>query len=227
MHQKQRQMSETFRLGALLTVVGGFLDTYTYLSRGGVFANAQTGNIVLLALSLAQGNYEMLLHYLIPILAFAAGVMVTDMVRAHFRPRPAIHWRQLIVAAEFLILLMVAYVPSGRWDAAVNVAVSFVCAMQVESFRKIRGNAVATTMCTGNLRSGTALLFRGLHTRDRGALRQALQYYGIILFFILGAALGVWCTELLSGRAALACCLLLLTAFCSMFIRVEEDASAS
>lgn len=82
-------------------------------------------------------------------------------------------------------------------------------------------------MCTGNLRSGTALLFRGLHTRDRGALRQALQYYGIILFFILGAALGVWCTELLSGRAALVCCLLLLTAFCSMFIRVEEDASAS
>ena len=213
MHQKQRQMSETFRLGALLTVVGGFLDTYTYLSRGGVFANAQTGNIVLLGLSLAQGNYEMLLHYLIPILAFAAGVMVTDMVRAHFRPRPAIHWRQLIVAADFLILLM--------------VAVSFVCAMQVESFRKIRGNAVATTMCTGNLRSGTALLFHGLHTRDRGALRQALQYYGIILFFILGAALGVWCTELLSGRAALVCCLLLLTAFCSMFIRVEEDASAS
>jgi len=38
MHQKQRQMSETFRLGALLTVVGGFLDTYTYLSRGGVCA---------------------------------------------------------------------------------------------------------------------------------------------------------------------------------------------
>ena len=53
MHQKQRQMSETFRLGALLTVVGGFLDTYTYLSRGGVFANAQTGNIVLLALTAA------------------------------------------------------------------------------------------------------------------------------------------------------------------------------
>ena len=76
MHQKQRQMSETFRLGALLTVVGGFLDTYTYLSRGGVFANAQTGNIVLLGLSLAQGNYEMLLHYLIPILAFAAGAMM-------------------------------------------------------------------------------------------------------------------------------------------------------
>ena len=45
MHQKQRQMSETFRLGALLTVVGGFLDTYTYLSRGGVCAVEWSENV--------------------------------------------------------------------------------------------------------------------------------------------------------------------------------------
>ena len=227
MHQKQRQMSETFRLGALLTVVGGFLDTYTYLSRGGVFANAQTGNIVLLALSLAQGNYEMLLHYLIPILAFAAGVMVTDMVRAHFRPRPAIHWRQIVIALEIAILGLVALLPTGEWDTAANVLVSFVCAVQVQSFRKIRGNPCATTMCTGNLRSGTELLFHAVQDHDPTARRRGLQYYAIILLFILGAFLGVWCTEQWRSRAALVCCLLLLTAFCSMFIRVEEDASAS
>ena len=45
---KKRQMSETFRLGILLAIVGGFLDAYTYISRGEVFANAQTGNICLL-----------------------------------------------------------------------------------------------------------------------------------------------------------------------------------
>ena len=55
MTEKQnRQMSESFLIGALLAVVGGFLDAYTYLLRGGVFANAQTGNIVLLGLNLAQ-----------------------------------------------------------------------------------------------------------------------------------------------------------------------------
>ena len=41
------QMSETFRVGALLACVGGFLDAYTFLCRGGVFANAQTGNLAL------------------------------------------------------------------------------------------------------------------------------------------------------------------------------------
>lgn len=52
-----RQMSESFRLGAVLALTGGFLDAYTYLIRGGVFANAQTGNIVLLGVRLMEGDW--------------------------------------------------------------------------------------------------------------------------------------------------------------------------
>lgn len=65
-------MSETFCLGALLAVIGGFLDAYTYLTRGRVFANAQTGNLVLLAMNLAGGQFQKAQYYLIPILAFIA-----------------------------------------------------------------------------------------------------------------------------------------------------------
>ena len=46
--QKNReivQRSESFPIGVLLALTGGFLDAYTYVSRGGVFANAQTGSI--------------------------------------------------------------------------------------------------------------------------------------------------------------------------------------
>ena len=35
--------AESFRVAALLSVTGGFLDAYTYVARDGVFANAQTG----------------------------------------------------------------------------------------------------------------------------------------------------------------------------------------
>ena len=45
------QMSETILIGTLLALAGGFLDAYTYICRGGVFANAQTGNIVLFSIS--------------------------------------------------------------------------------------------------------------------------------------------------------------------------------
>lgn len=222
MNDRTVQMSEAYSLGALLTVGGGFLDAYTYFTRGGVFSNAQTGNLVLLAIRLAEGDLTALPRYLPPILAFALGVVAAELVRDRYRASHALHWRQAVVALEALILLATAFLPQGPWDAAVNAAVSFVCAMQVEAFRKIRGNALATTMCTGNLRSGTELLYHGLRDRDPAALRRSLQYYGIILCFLAGGALGVWATDLLAERAILLCCALLLVIFLAMFRAPEE-----
>ena len=46
------QMSEAFITALFLSVSGGLQDVYTYLYRGKVFANAQTGNIVLMAVKL-------------------------------------------------------------------------------------------------------------------------------------------------------------------------------
>lgn len=50
--------SNSVFLGILLAIVGGFLDAYTYVSRDGVFANAQTGNMVLLGIRAAQGEWK-------------------------------------------------------------------------------------------------------------------------------------------------------------------------
>ena len=56
--KKEIQMSESFRVASLLAVCGGILDAYSYLCRGGVFANAQTGNIVLVGMNAAHGNFR-------------------------------------------------------------------------------------------------------------------------------------------------------------------------
>ena len=79
-------------------------------------------------------------------------------------------------------------------------------------------------MCTGNLRSGTELLFHAVQDRDPTARRRGLQYYAIILLFILGAFLGVWCTEQWRGRAVLVCCGLLAVVFSAMFLKSGEEA---
>ena len=45
--KQTRQMSETIKLGILLALSGGFMDAYSYIQRDQVFANAQTGNMLL------------------------------------------------------------------------------------------------------------------------------------------------------------------------------------
>lgn len=214
------QMSESMLAGALLAVVGGFLDLYSYLCRGGVFANAQTGNLVLLGLEIAQGRPAQALRYALPVAMFAVGVAVAELVRQRYQHKRNIHWRQIIVLVETALLAAAAFAPQS-WNMLVNSALSFVCALQVEAFRKVRGSAFATTMCTGNLRSGTEQLMIWRRTGDVEAARRCRRYYGIILFFVAGAALGCFATQLLAERALLAPCAVLLVVFGVMFVREE------
>lgn len=207
------QRSDTFLVGALLAVAGGFLDAYTYLSRGGVFANAQTGNLVLLALRTAEGNWQSAGEYLVPVLAFSAGVLAAESVRRRHRRAGRFHWRHTVLLLEILILVSAAWVPQGAYDGVVNVLVSFVCALQVEAFRKVRGNPFASTMCTGNLRSGTEALYHGAVDRDKGQLGRSACYFGVIGCFLLGAALGGALSRAMPQRAVLAAAALQLAAF--------------
>lgn len=216
-----KQMSETFLLGVLLAITGGFLDAYTYMSRGHVFANAQTGNIVLLGMNMAEGNFREASYYSIPIVAFIVGIIVSEMIKKRYKAKNAIHWRQIVIIVEVVVLSIVAYIPDGRGNMVANVLVSLVCSMQVQSFRKFNGNAFATTMCTGNLRSGTEQLIRYMQTKDRLILERSMQYYGIILFFIIGAGIGVLVTNRLGTYSVLSCCMILMVVFGIMFIKKE------
>ena len=218
------QTSESLRVGLLLALAGGILDSYSYLNRGQVFATAETGNLVLLGVNLAQGQWGQALHYLLPILAFAAGVLATELLRKGLGPGAGhLHWRQPVLLVECAVLAAVSFLPQGRWDSLANVLISFTSAVQIESFRKFHGCACATTMCTGNLRSGTEQLFRLLTGRDSQSAPKVLLYYGLILAFVAGAVLSGLCSPLLKGRGVLLACLPLLAAFALMF-REERTA---
>ena len=78
------QMSESFLTAVFLSLSGGLQDAYTYLFRGKVFANAQTGNIVLLSSNIMDGQWDRVLHYLVPLCAFALGVLVAEKMRESF-----------------------------------------------------------------------------------------------------------------------------------------------
>lgn len=218
MTNAQSQTSDSYRVGILLAAAGGFLDAYTFLCRGHVFANAQTGNMVLLGVSLARGDLGGAGYYLLPIAAFFAGILLAELVKESMRESRFIHWRQVIIAAEVLFLLCVAFTPSGEfYDMCANAAVSFICSLQVEAFRKVHGRAYATTMCTGNLRSATENLYKYRSTGDSEKLRSSVEYFGIILFFIIGAAAGALITAAFSTKAALVPAAALAAVFVLMF----------
>ena len=122
----------------MLSVSGGLQDAYTYNMRGEVFANAQTGNVVLMSQSFMSGNWMVGLDYLFPLLSFAAGIFLAARIESSFKTLQKIHWRQIVLIIEIILLGIVGFLP-GTHDLLANVLVSFACAMQVQTFRKVHG----------------------------------------------------------------------------------------
>lgn len=218
------QMSESLFVGLLLASVGGFLESYSFISRDGVFANCQTGNLVLLSLYLVKGDLPHIISYLIPIAAFITGVVLTELIRG-FTAASRLHWRQYIILLEAVLLAVPGFLVSGRYNIAATTLIAFCCSMQVESFRKVKGSVYATTMCTGNLRSGTYQLFRFLSGRDIDALKRAGTYFAVIAIFMAGAVAGGLTTQLWGEKAVWIACAILFLTFIVMFIESEDNAA--
>ena len=224
------QMSEALLTASFIILSGGLQDAYTYLCRGKVFANAQTGNIVLFSAYLFDGEWDHCARYLIPVLSFLLGIVAAECIHRHFKYMEKVHWRQLIILAEIVLLFVVGILPQ-RVNTLANVLVSFVCAMQVQTFRKVRGHAYASTMCIGNMRSGMDSLCSWVLNRNPAALKKSLYYWGIILLFALGAGLGSLALDLCGAKAIWFSCLLLAVSFCLMFLKedveeIKEDLEA-
>ncbi|EJU19203.1 MULTISPECIES: YoaK family protein [Mogibacterium] len=216
------ETSESIRIGVVLAISGGFMDAYSYTGRGGVFANAETGNIVLLAISIGNKNLQGIFHYLVPIMSFAVGVMISQHVKIRRKNRPTkLHWRQVTIFFETVAMFIAAFLPQ-QYNLLANSLISLTCGIQVVTFAKIRGYAMSTTMCTGNLKIGTMNLNMYLATKEYQYIRKSLHYYGCIVFFIVGAIIGDFFTRRLYESAAFIVVALLLIANIMMFFNNEK-----
>ena len=219
------QMSESFLTAVFLSLSGGLQDAYTYLFRGKVFANAQTGNIVLLSSNIMDGQWDRVLHYLVPLCAFALGVLVAEKMRESFCNMQRLHWRQLVVLGEVLLLFIVGFLPQEQ-NLLANAIVSFSCAMQVQAFRKVNGYAFASTMCIGDLRSGVEAFCIWSKTHEPKVKDRMMRYFGIILLFAVGAGIGSMGAARLAGKTIWISCGLLILCFLLMLIKEEDDLAA-
>lgn len=193
----------TVRLGLLLGAVGGFLDAFTYIGHNGVFSNAQTGNVVLVGIYLARGNWARVLRQLLPLLAFVVGVFTAETMT---HPRVKAWVRRPMRAAliaEIVVLVAVAFVPDGTAGYAVVLLVSYVAAVQNSTFDTLRKWTFNTVTLTGNMRTTTRSLYRALVLRTKGEGDKARSFAVICLAFLVGAVIGALTTVHWGNRAAL------------------------
>ncbi len=195
--------SESIAVSAMMAAAGGFLDAFTYIGHGHVFANAMTGNVVLLGVQLGLGNFDQAQRHLVPILAFLAGVVFA---RALHLPRVAhviIDPHTACMIIEIAFLFIVGWLPTTFPDDVLTLGIAFVGSIQLSTFSTVRGAQYASTFTTGNLRKFVESAFTfALERTNRDARVLTLAFASLCAAFFIGATIGSLCTLGVHNRAA-------------------------
>ena len=174
----------------LLTAVGGFFDAYTFVNCGGIFANAQTGNLIFVGIDLIEGNFSEVLHYSIPILSFVIGVLVSKFIETKYKELSIFKHIYMLLLTQIVALVIISIKHKYFGVDIRPIVISFICAIQFDGFRKVNNLVFASVFCTGNLRSMSEHLYKYFILKKKESKMPFLIYSSVITVFLLGVILG-------------------------------------
>ncbi len=193
--QEANDLIPSAATAALLALAGGYLDAFTYIGHGHVFANAMTGNVVLLGVNCISGTWGTGLRHLPPILAFLVGVSTAKLIElSAARRRIRFHYLS-VLTLEIAILAVLSLLPARTADFWITTTIAFAASVQVQTFRDIHGHSYNSTFTTGNLRTLSVGLFdwlSGQRTPENAILIR--DFAAICTSFLLGAVIGGFAT---------------------------------
>lgn len=187
-----------------LMIIAGFFGAYTYLLRGNVFCNAQTGNVVLLGMAIGGAHWGMALYYLIPISAYILGAFVSELLPNPIKRKSPIRWDTLLIIIEMLVVAALGFVPELAPVQISQIAINFIASMQYNTFRQAEGTPMATTFVTNHIRQvgvGFAKELKHMHKKDKSHRQKFFKHTGMLLCFLGGASIGTFFCLKFLGRA--------------------------
>ena len=186
----------------LLTAAGGFLDAFSYLGQGHVFANVMTGNLVLSAISSIRGDWTHVARLLLPLASYVVGAAAGARLRSTAQKRMIRAPQVLALGIEIAILVGIGWLPGGFPSVAIVSAISFLIAVRSCFFSHVEAWTYASTMPTGNLRQFGEAVFQSVSgTGNPKSQRQLVVFALVTLSFFLGALAGGMATDILHNRA--------------------------
>jgi uncharacterized membrane protein YoaK (UPF0700 family) len=193
--------STTLRFALLLTLANGFLDSYTYLERGGVFANVQTGNVIFFAIKMAEHKATDAFEHVWPILAFIAGVGLAAHIKSGRVERIVPHPLRWTMAIQAVFFAIIGFVPASVPSTYVTVPISFMAAIQIGLFRNIGDLVYLPVATTGNLMRLVEAGYAGFVDKREGSRTAFAIYSALTATFAGGAVIGAFASKALGVHA--------------------------
>jgi uncharacterized membrane protein YoaK (UPF0700 family) len=185
----------------VLSLIAGSTDTIGFLSLSGLFTAHITGNLVVLAAHIVDGN-PAILSYMLAVPVFMLVLLVTRLFASRLERSGAAPLRPLLLLE---LLLLIAFLvccvaagprPDSKSGIAVIAGMSGVAAMAVQtalvqiSLTKTPSTAVMTTNVAHFMLALGEVLAGGEQAVVASARLRMMHLFPVIVGFVVGCALG-------------------------------------
>ena len=182
--QNTKQHSDSLFIGIIIFFIGGFQNVYTYLNCGKIFANLQTGNMMWMAIALAEKDVLGAARYLIPLGSFCLGCVIGALVDTKCKYNFKMHWRTIVLIIEMIITVIASFLSHKILVAAL---ITFNSALSLQGFKNVCNRSLPAMMMIGNLRKAVDHLTKYSINHDKEDLKEGVLIWMLLFTFIFGA----------------------------------------
>ncbi|MCT1903671.1 YoaK family protein [Oceanobacillus sojae] len=171
------------------TFLMGFIDAYTFMTQDGLFASAQTGNMVVLAAKLFEGNFPEALVHISSFIGFALGAFLAQGVMERFK---TYGWKKyrLYLLLQMVFLFILAVIQQNIGPSVIGFLLGLLAGYELTVFRKIKSTSINNGIMTGNTKNLMNNLYLAVFHKNKEALHTFFTLFIGITVFMLGVGTG-------------------------------------
>ncbi|MCI6878836.1 MAG: DUF1275 domain-containing protein [Solobacterium sp.] len=190
--------------------MGGFQNVYTYLNCGKIFANLQTGNMMWMAVALAEKDILGAARYLIPLGSFCLGCVIGALVDTKCKYNFKMHWRTIVLIIKMIITIIASLLAA---------LITFNSALSLQGFKNVCNRSLPAMMMIGNLRKAVDHLTKYSINHDKEDLKEGMLIWMLLFTFIFGAYISAILSDYFMNKTIL----FIVPLYLMMVIYLQND----
>lgn len=168
-----------------MAIMGGFLGAYTLLNYHDLFGNAQTVNMITMAMDIVGHNLGDFLLRLLDFGVYILGFVVTVLLARN----TTINLHICSILINMVVSIGVCLIPEETNDFIALCPILFATAFQWNSFKGADGFVCSTIFSTNNLRQFTTAVTSYLCDKEEEQKRKAKFFGGVLACYHIGVAI--------------------------------------
>jgi len=183
----------------LMAIVGGFAGAYSIYIRGGLFANAQTVNLISLVYSIIGKDITdaslRLLALIIYLSAYALFVIIRDLTK--------LNEKNMAIIFDIIAILTVSFIPLSVPGIISLFPLFFALPFQWCAFSGSYGYVSSTIFSTNNTKQSVVAFCEYAIHKDKDKLRRGFFFLGSLLCFYFGVAMLILVSDIFIEKSLL------------------------